>query len=115
MRSSSALIPVQEKNEEFLAGRRRPAEKPQTINAKFAPTNSEAVLPEKELKEMSSSARYTTCIVFSPHKTPDIVLTDAPKAGAPKEKGSKGGTSPMQPLVGNRYPVTPTALSARSW
>lgn len=21
----------------------------------------------------------------------------------------------MQPLVGNRYPVTPTALSARSW
>jgi hypothetical protein len=49
VRSSSALIPVQEKNEEFLAGRRRPAEKPQTINAKFAPTNSEAVLPEKEL------------------------------------------------------------------
>lgn len=44
-----AAVPVQGKNEEFLAGRRRPAEKSETISAKFAPTNLVAALPQKEL------------------------------------------------------------------
>jgi DNA-binding MarR family transcriptional regulator len=44
-----ADVPVQEKNKEFLAGRRRPAEKPETINAAFASTNSAVALPKKEL------------------------------------------------------------------